>query len=142
MSSLAQVAQSLQQHASEEPENTADDDKSAPESMQLDDAPNVQAPQPADKPSATQEKAVEDGPQNARTRLLERVMTNCALTNDQKLEWVEELNLAWEKPTTVSSIKSTSRSSPPEPFHGKPTNHGQTANIQQPFVVHLKLAER
>ena len=60
-------------------------------------------------------------------------MTNCALTNDQKLEWVKELKLAWEKPTTVSSIKSNSRSSPPEPFHGKPTDHGQTANIQQPL---------
>ena len=28
----------------------------------------------------------------------------------------------------MSSIKSNSRSSPPEPFHGKSTDHGQTAN--------------
>lgn len=142
MSSLAQVAQSLQQHASEEPENTADDDKSAPESMQLDDAPNVPAPQPADKPPATQATTVEvsaaalaaahlttatpvnktltielsnsmaghaaDGPQDARTRL--RVMKDSGLTDEQKLEQVKELTLAWDRPTMVSSMKLNSRS--------------------------------
>ena len=152
-----------QQHISGAPGDTANGDKeSAPESMQLDNMPNVPAPQPADQPPAAQAKAVEgsaaaeaaalvatatavnntsvnelsdssaqhaaDGPQAAKTRLIEQVMTNSALTNDQKIEWVRELSLALEKPTTVSSSRSNSRSSPPEPFHGKSTDHWQTAN--------------
>ena len=55
-------------------------------------------------------------------------MTDVTLTDQQKLEQVKELTLAWDRPTTVSSIKSNSRFSPPEPFHGKSTDHGQTAN--------------
>ena len=114
-----------QQNAPEEPEDMADGDKdSAPAIMQLDNAvpqpadkpPTIEAeaPQPVDKPSAIQAEAVEDGPQAARTRLLERVIKDSALTDQQKLEQIKELTLAWDRPTTVSSIKSNSRSSPPE----------------------------
>ena len=48
------------QQAPGEPEDTADGDKgSALENMQLDDAPNAAAPQPTDKPAATQAEAAE-----------------------------------------------------------------------------------
>ena len=57
-----------------------------------------------------------DGPQAARTRLLERVMKDSTLIDQQKLDQIKELTLAWDRPTTVSSIKSNSRSSPPEPL--------------------------
>ena len=49
-----------------------------------------------------------DGPQDARTRL--RVMKDSGLTDEQKLEQVKELTLAWDRPTMVSSMKLNSRS--------------------------------
>ena len=52
------------------------------------DTPETEAPQPVDKPSSVQAEAVEDGPQAARTRLLERVIKGSALTAQQKLEQI------------------------------------------------------
>ena len=91
---------------------------------------------PADNPAAATQAVTHkaaataaDNADSARDALIRSILNNSQLTDEHKLEQINNIHKLHEgRPLPVSSLRSSSRSNPPEPFHGHASDHGQTAN--------------
>ena len=64
----------------------------------------------------------------AKASCIIRILADPSINDDQKEKEIATLYQCWgTQPHTVSSLRSSSRSDPPEPFHGLAKDHGQPA---------------
>ena len=73
----------------------------------------------------------------AKASCIRRILADLSLADDQKEKEIATLYKCWgTQPHAVSSFRSSSRSSPPESFHGLAKDHGQPA---QPWLYSVEL---
>ena len=93
--------------------------------MQMDD---VDANADAAAAAVTPANAVEDNRAKTKAACIHRILTDPSLDSDTKQQQIAAIYDCWgTQPPTVSSFKSSSRSSPPDSFHGHAKDHGQPA---------------
>ena len=93
--------------------------------MQMDDA---DANADAAAAAVTPANAVEDNRAKTKATRIHRILTDPSLDSDIKQQQIAAIYDCWgTQPPTVSSFKSSSRSSPPDSFHGHAKDHGQPA---------------
>ena len=69
-----------------------------------------------------------DNRAKTKAACIHRILTDPSLDSDTKQQQIAAIYDCWgTQPPTVSSFKSSSRSSPPDSFHGHAKDHGQPA---------------